>query len=428
MTNEFDGIEKKLKNADADSPQLSPNILDEATRASKRSASNPNTTRFAITSVAGIAAVTLFASLIPSADQPLFVLAADNSPDQLSQDSSMSEGSIASDSLPAWLNQFNYTASESLSDQTGEGAVYELVLNGTPSKRLEEFAAVFDQQGNVELEEWSTEYFPSYKLETEDAYFSLYWHGSGIINYSSKRNWLPEECYLTDDELEGVERDTTPSSGCEPLPTVEMPSEEILTQEAFEIISNAGYQGNLEDIEIKRYQWGAEAFASTSVSGDTTAIEWYLSWDQTGQISNVSGHLARAINVGMFNTISPKEAVSRIDQGYWFGAPARIFYAESNLQSVSSSVESDLSSSSAMQAPEDIDKNSDDVEMLPVEPLPGPDAETTEIMIESSVEATLLIEDSKGTGWLVPGHLLQTNKGWFESIVSLEDGVVGSPE
>jgi hypothetical protein len=428
MTNEFDEVEKKLKNADAVSPDLSPNILDEATKASKRATSNPNTARFAITSVAGIAAVTLFASLIPSADQPLFVLAADNSPNQLSQDSSISEGSIASDSLPGWLNQFNYTASESLSDQTGEGAVYELVLNGTPSERLEEFAAVFDQQGSVELEEWSTEYFPSYKLETDEAYFSLYWHGSGIINYSSKRNWLAEDCYLTNDELEGVEREAAPTSGCEPLPTVDMPSEEILAQEAFEIISTAGYQGNLEDIEIKRYQWGAEAFASTDVNGDTTAIEWYLSWDQTGQISNVSGHLARAINVGMFNTISPKEAVSRIDQGYWFGAPARTFYADSNQQSVSSSVESDLSSSSAMQAPEDIDKNSDDVEMLPVEPLPGSDEEPTEIVIESSVATTLLIADSQGTGWLVPGHLLQTNKGWFESIVSLEDGVVGSPE
>lgn len=428
MSNEFDEVERKLKNADADSPELSPSILDDATQASKPTTSNPNATRFAITSVAGIAAVALFASSVPSTDPPLFVLAANNSANQVSQESAITDGSIASDSLPTWLNQFEYTAAESLSDLTGEGVVYELVLDETPSKRLEEFAAVFNQQGNVALEEWSTEYFPSYKLETEEAYFSLYWHGSGIINYSSKRNWLSEECYLTDDELEGVDRQTAPSSGCEFLPTEEMPSEQILAQEAFEIISNAGYRGTLEDIEIERYQWGAEAFASTSVNGDKTAIEWYLAWDQTGQISNVSGHLARAVNVGMFNTVSPKEAVSRIDQGYWFGAPARTFYADFNQQSISSSMDSGLSSSSAVLPPDDVEINSDNLEMLPVEPISGSDGEPKKISIENSVPATLLIEDSVGTGWLVPGHLLQTNQGWFESVVSLEDGVVGSPE
>lgn len=428
MSNEFDEVERKLKKADVDSPDLSPDILDDASRGSKRISPNLGANRFALATVAGIGAVTLFATSLPAADQPLIVLAAEGHTNQVSQESSIAEDSVANDSLPTWFNRFEYAASETLSNETGEGVVYELVLDETPAKRLEDFAAVFDQQGNVELEEWSTEYFPSYKLETEQAYFSLFWHGSGIINYSSKRNWLAEDCYLTDEELEGIETEAAPRNGCDPLPTVEMPSEKVLAQEAFEIISIAGYQGDVEDIEIRRYQWGAEAFASTSVNGVETAIEWYLSWDQTGQISNVSGHLARAVSVGEFNTVSPREAVSRIDQGYWFGAPARTFYADSRQQSVSSSTEPDLSSSSAMKTPEDVDMSSNDAEILPVEPIPGPDEEPTEVLIESSVPATLLIEDSQGTGWLVPGHLLQTNQGWFESIVSLEDGVVGSTE
>lgn len=427
MSNEFKEVEKRLKRADAYSPELSPEILEAATKTSKRIPSDRNASRFALTGIVGIAAVTLFATSIPS-QQPLLKLTAESSANQISQESSIAEDSLASDSLPIWLDQFEYSPAESLSDQTGEGVVYELVLDDTPSNRLVEFAQLFNQQGTVELEQWSTEYFPSYKLETEEAYFSLYWHGSGLINYSSKRNWLAEECYLTDEELEGIETQSAPRNGCQPLPTVEMPSEQELAQEAFEIISGAGYSGGLEDIQIQRYQWGAEAFAATSVNGTKTAIEWYLSWDQTGQVSNVSGHMARAVDVGVFSTVSPKEAVSRIDQGYWFGAPAREFYADSNQQSAGSAAESDISSSSAMQAPEEIDKNSDEVEMLPVEPLPGPAEEPTEVLIESSQTATLLIEDSQGTGWLVPGHLLQTNQGWFESIIALEDGVVGLAE
>ncbi|HEY7796968.1 MAG TPA: hypothetical protein VIB61_04270, partial [Microbacteriaceae bacterium] len=296
-----------------------------------------------------------------------------------------------------------------------------------PSQRLKDFAEIFEQQGNVELEQWSTEFFPSYKLETDEAYFSLYWHGSGMINYSSKRNWLPEECYLTDDELVDPENRTESRAGCEPLPTVEMPSEQVLASEAFELISLAGYQGQMEDIEVERYEWGASAFATTSVDGIQTAIEWYISWDQTGQISNVSGHLAKAVNVGVFNTISPSEAVSRISEGYWFGAAPRSFYEYSIQESsISQPVEPPLSDNEqAVEAP----VSEEDIEMIPVEPLPEPgEVEIIELTVESSTSATLLIEDSEGTGWLVPGYLLETDQGWFESIVALEEGVVATAD
>lgn len=430
MSQEFDEVEKKLKKADADAPELPLGILDEATRASKRATPNPTAARFALTSVAGLAAVSIFATSIPTADQPLFKLASDSNAGQVAQESSIESDSVAVDSLPGWINPFEYTAGESLSDQAGEGVVYELVIDGNPSERLQEFAGIFNQAGNVELEEWSTDFFPSYKLETDEAYFSLYWHGSGMINYSSKRNWLDQECYLTDEEL--IEPDagggSGPREGCEPLPTVEMLSEQVLAEQALETIRLAGYQGEIEDIEVERYQWGATAFATKTVDGIDTAIEWYVSWDQTGEISNVSGHLARAENVGVFNTVSPIQAVSRINDGYWFGAAPRSFYNYSIQESVASSPPS-ASSSSAVEAPEeDIAPIEDDLQILPVEPLPDGEVEIRQITIEGATNATLLIEDSEGTGWLVPGYLLETDQGWFESIVALEDGVVATPE
>lgn len=427
MSNEFDEVDKKLKASDVEAPELGSGILEQATRAPKRNLPNPASARFALTGVAGLAAVTALALSLPSSTQPLITLASGGSSTQAAQEGSMAADSIAIDSLPGWFNPYEYKAGPSLSDAPGEGSVYELVIEGNPSQRLKEFAEIFGQDGNVELEQWSTEFFPSYKLETDEAYFSLYWHGSGMINYSSKRNWLAEECYLTDDELVDSEDQPEPRAGCEPLPSVEMPSESVLAMEAFELISLAGYQGGLEDIEVERYEWGASAFATTSVDGFQTAIEWYISWDQTGQISNVGGHLAKAVNVGVFNTISPSQAVSRISEGYWFGAAPRSFYEYSIQQSSISQLSEPTVSDAdgAVESPVE----EPDMEIMPVEPLPERgEVEIVELTVESSTSVTLLIEDSEGTGWLVPGYLLETDQGWFESIVSLEEGVIATPE
>ena len=427
MSKEFDEVEKRLKATDVEAPELDSGVLERATRAPKRNLPNPASARFALTGVAGLTAMTLLAVSLPSSDQPLITLATNGSSTQASLESSMASDSIAIDPIPGWLNPYVYKADSSLSKDPGQGVVYELVIDGNPSEQLQNFAELFDQQGNVELEQWSTEFFPSYKLETDEAYFSLYWHGSGMINYSSKRNWLAEDCYLTEEDLVDSQEQPEPRAGCEPLPRVDMPSERILASEAFELIKKAGYQGQLEDIEVERYEWGASAFATTSVEGIPTAIEWYVAWDQTGQISNVGGHLAKAVNVGEFNTISPSQAVARITDGYWFGAAPRSFYEYSIQDSSSSQPAQPFVSDSEIEA--EVPVSEQDIQMMPVEPLPEPgEFEKVELTIKNSTSVTLLIEDSEGTGWLVPGYLLETDQGWFESIVALEEGVIATPE
>ncbi|HEY7796721.1 MAG TPA: hypothetical protein VIB61_02990, partial [Microbacteriaceae bacterium] len=60
MSNEFDEVEKRLKGADVEAPELGPSILEQATRAPKRNMPNPASAKFALTGVAGLAAVSLF--------------------------------------------------------------------------------------------------------------------------------------------------------------------------------------------------------------------------------------------------------------------------------------------------------------------------------------------------------------------------------
>lgn len=364
-----------------------------------------------LAALAIIAIVGVLSIAFSNPNEPLIQLSAERTP---GQETSMIADGAASESLPGWIDSFEYSAAESLPDTAGVGMVFELEIDGNPSQRLQEFASLFGEEGSVELEQWSTEYFPSYKLETDDAYFSLYWHGSGIINYSSKRNWLSEECYRTEEELvePGVEDEVR--SECKPLPTVPIPDKQTLANEAFSTISAAGFEGSIEDISVERYEWGASAFASTYVDGEETAIEWYVAWDQTAQISNVSGHLATPVASGEFETISPAQAVSRISEGYWFGAAPRSFY------NYSTQFDESIASGPALE--------SADAEIMPVEPLPEPgEVEIIQVLISDATETTLLVQDSEGKGWLVPGYLLHTDLGWFEPVVSLNSDVIQPP-
>ncbi len=218
-----------------------------------------------------------------------------------------------------------------------------------------------------------------------------------------------------------LENEVSPREECKPLPTVPMPAAETLAAEAFELISSAGYQGQLKDIQVERYEWGASAFASTFVNGEQTAIEWYVGWDQTGQVANVSGHLAEPVLRGSYPTISPRSAVERIAEGYWFGAAPRGFYDYSILETDASALDGSVTSDS-----EGTVDAEDELTVMPVEP--DWDLEVMELTVNSHREATLLIEDSQGQGWLVPGYLLETDRDWFEAVVALEEGVIQPPE
>lgn len=414
MEKDFEEINRRLRAADAQNYELDDSVLESAPNSSKKRLPNPRAGRFGVAALAGIATIGLLTTGVQTTNQPLITLASPGSSVDMAMESSM-----AADSLPAVINPYEYKAGPELSNSTGAGDVYELVIEGNPRDRLQEFAAIFGESGAVDFEEWSTEYFPSYRLETDTAYLSLYWHGSGMINFSSKRNWLSEECYLTEDDL--LENEISRRENCQPLPTVPMPESEILAAEAFELISSAGYRGQLNDIQVERYEWGASAYASTFVNGEQTAIEWYVGWDQTGQIANVSGHLAEPQLRGSYPTISPISAVERISDGYWFGAASRSFYDYSYIEIDPLDQQDEIATDSGLAV-----EPEDELGTMPSEPDWG--LEVMELTVESQRQATLLIEDSQGTGWLVPGYLLQTDQGWFEAVVALEEGVIQPPE
>ena len=46
----------------------------------------------------------------------------------------------------------------------------------------------------------------------------------------------------------------------------------------------------------------------------------------------------------------------------------------------------------------------------------------------SSKKTHLLIWDSKGGAWLVPGYMLKNTDGWYSAVIALVDGVIALPK
>jgi hypothetical protein len=60
------------------------------------------------------------------------------------------------------------------------------------------------------------------------------------------------------------------------------------------------------------------------------------------------------------------------------------------------------------------------------EPLPTP--ETVIVTVDEAHATLLLLWDSEGNAWLVPGYAMPHPDGWFSTVVSLIEGVITLPE
>jgi hypothetical protein len=66
-------------------------------------------------------------------------------------------------------------------------------------------------------------------------------------------------------------------------------------------------------------------------------------------------------------------------------------------------------------------------ESQPVDPEPV-EPTIVDLKINKSEEVLVSVYDTSGNMWLVPGYLLFNDQGWFDSIVSLVEGVIQLPD
>ena len=404
-----ENLRNRIKAADpaAQAPLLSESVVVEATLKGKSAPIGFRAARF---SLAGAAAAVLAVGLtLPStlAPQPLFTLAgAGPSGNQTGALSAASEVADAKMIWPGWI-QYNYLT-DGLSDEGGKGVVYEIRKVGDPIQILQKIADYFGIEGTPREDDWSTKEYPSYSIQGENFYLSVYWSGAGYWNFG---RWTNQVLCAEPAEGEASTKDCIPPQS----KPEQIPSKPELIEQTITTFAAFGIEVTEQQLTVQRDEWGAYVTVSNSHKGQPIPIDFYIAWDFQGKISSISAASFEIVERGEFGTVSPVDAVARIKDGRWYGGVSSKYY-EQYYRPIGIARSTDAV---ALPAPDD---ESLDQPVEPVEP------EIVDLTINRSEEVLVSVFDSAGNMWLVPGYLLFNDQGWFDSIVSLVEGVIQLPE
>lgn len=401
-----------------------------------------------------VAAVVVAPSLTPRA--PLFTAAEASA----GQTSAMSvEGS--SDRKIGWWVDYNYSADPSLSTEPGRGEVYRLVLDATdPVQRTTALAAAFGIDGTATGAEWSDAAFPTWVVGPQDGTdkslsFSAF--GTGDWWYNDPTAASIAICDPS------VTRDQADEYGCvlpADAPENLAPTGDEARALAAELFASTGYDVETKDIELYTDDWATTATAYLSVDGQRTALSWNASWSNTGELSYAYGHSVRVEAQGTFDTVSPTDAVTRLEDGRWFGSAGPDFQGGGAIAFSADVARSDGAPQDAAdptdtpteepvdptvpvtEEPTDPSAPVAEEPVAPVEPvdpsspvtpvpeetpMPEPTPEVVDVVVDNATATLVLLWDVDGNAWLVPGYAMQMDEGWWNTVVSLVDGVIELP-
>ena len=397
--------------------------------------------------VSGTAAILAVAITVSPAQTPLIQLAAAAQGDS-NRSASMAETS--EDKLWALPVSYKYVAGPNLSNEGGSGQVYKLVRTGTPEALLQKVAGLFGVQGSIKKYPDFSDSNPGYffgesdepwGVDNQNPIVSVWWTGTASWYYSNPSDSsISSSCSSFDSE--GFCQEWV-----EPVPTPELlPSKSEAMAKALEVFKATGLAVTESDLRVDMSEWGVYVSAAMVVDNQPTSIEWYIAWGSDGEISYAQGHSVVAQAAGTFNTISPVQAVNRLDDWRWYGSPPNYLYEKYPAIYGDMSVRNEplvdpgVSETEATTEPveptpsETASAEPEPVETLPVEPtpiapMPGPtEPQVVTLTIVKAESALLGIWDAAGDAWLVPGWIMFNNEGWWSTVISLIDGVIALPE
>jgi len=350
-----------------------------------------------------VAATAIFA-VMPSSPTPLINLA---------QSQPQREGLTSSSDakMAVWVT-YEYVAGAGLATNTGNGSVYQLKLKGTPEGIISTLATRFEIEGTASKDTWDEGKTYNYFFGTKDNYekpnLNLYWGGTG--------NWYYSRSVDYNEKLN-------------------LPSKADASAQAVELFNQTGLTVSAKDVAVTSGDWGMSATASLQVNGEDTALEWTMSWAPNGEVAGASGHSVELINKGTFGTISERDSVGRLGDWRYGGAAASSFYGVSN-GVVFDPITTDVTSTkggavepvTGDAGATDSNPGGEATEEPTVEPTPDATPQKVVMTLVSAKNAHLLIWDDNGVAWLVPGYLLKNSDGWYNSVISLVDGVIALPK
>lgn len=313
-------------------------------------------------------------------------------------------------------NPFSYTyaAGSELSDQTGKGKIYKVLLDGDPEQILVKIAKIFGISGSAYESEFSQPGYPSFQIGSKDGVgpsAAINWSGTGSWWFNNPSAYPSPKCNTWAKSDEGADYC---NSYEEQKATPELiPTRDKLIATALEIFNATGLKVSAGDIKTDISDWGANASAALRLDGKETPIEWYISWGSNGKLGSVSGNSVRFEDQGSVSTISAKSAVNRISDWRYSGQISSSLWAK-----YAPPVRAGEPGMIAYDSPVENGQT----------PEPASSPEPILVTINEAHSVSVLIWDKNGSAWLVPGYVLIGDQGWLTPVFALEDGVVALPD
>ncbi|MFN4002315.1 hypothetical protein [Microcella sp.] len=483
MSDNTDPLTDRLRRSagtDAPAPALSPELVAAAPgRRAPRLVNHGRTTRFASASLAAVAAVAVGSLVVtnPFAPQaPLFTAAAAGSGPANAQSAETS--ALADDARIAMWIDYDYVAGPGLGTEGGSGGVYQLRRVGSPEQVLADMAERFGVDGEAVESQYFDPEWPSYVVGPEDGSgpsIMVTWSGTGNWWYNNPAAYPDPVCELVEYETEnGTEQFEECIAPEIPASESLAPSEAEARAQAAELFASMGLDVQPGDVRVFGDVWQTMATASLRVDGVDTAIDYSVAWSPLGEIAWAYGHSIEVVDRGDFGTVSATEAVARLDDGRWYGAAGPDFQGGMNILAAESGVArdavpatagGDTSVSSPADEPtepgtpgeapveptepvepsepteptepaepteptepvEPTEPGEEPIVEPTTEPAPLPEPEQVTVTVDSAEATLLLMWDADGNAWLVPGFAMQHPDGFFNTIVSLVEGVIELP-
>jgi len=393
------------------------------------------------------AAGVVVAGTFGTASVPLIVLA-DNS----GAESMSAQSPVVSDSkmMMPYLS-YEYVAGENLSTSTGRGRVYRLDLAGTPESVLTNAASYFGVSGEPQKSQYFDAAWPSYVVGPEDysaPSVTVSWTGTGSWWYSNPAAYPEQKC-LQEKRVGKGANSYIECTEYEPAITGLNPDEAETRLLATEFFTAMGVSFESADITVMVDEWSSFASVALKVSGQPTAIEWSISWSGNGELSGAQGNAVTIVDAGEFDTVSDTAAVERLADWRWFGAGptdyqgGMMWATRSSVDSGFDAMDGHAATGESVEPTEPTEPTvepteepvpSDTSEPVPTDtdapiPLPTEDEIPVEtITINESKSVLLLVWDANGAAWLVPGVALNGTEWWWQTVITLVEGVIQLPE
>lgn len=450
-----DDLTNRLRRSvDTDVPALSSELVSGAAgRRAPFLIDHGRTARVASASLVAVAAVAVGSLVVTNPflpRAPIFVAAA-GAPGGGQLTSALAEDAR----IALWID-YDYVAGPGLSTEGGRGGVYQLQRVGTADGLLADLAERFGVEGTVAETSYFDPAWPSYIVGSEDGTapsVSVTWSGTGTWWYSNPAAYPEPVCELVAYETEnGVEEFEECAQPEIPAEQSLAPSEAEAKELAADLFADLGLDVAAADVRVIADAWQTVASASLTVDGVATAIDYSIGWTPLGEIAWASGHSIEVVERGDFETVSATEAVDRLADWRWFGAGGPDYQGGMSILAAAGGLARDAAadpgaSDASVASPVEEPGATEPVEPVeptiePVEPGdPGeepivepteeptvmPEPQQVTVTVETAEATLLLMWDADGNAWLVPGYALQHPDGFWNTIVSLVDGVIELP-